>query len=252
MELFDLEALAEAAAGDERFASLPRAIRQASSMSSVRNDIARAREMLSASKMLQTRLSRAAEAGEKVDRHDAATIQALFANAVLLYTRAAHSKGEGRNKLQITNFLDPAIRAVHDRITALRDAYLAHFGEPGEWERHHTVLALDVEKAQMALSYPHESYYVRAEESGELESLLTAAAKIAEQSYGRASERLNLIINRLFENVPDFLARLRAHPFAPETFFDPDQVEGYLAGIGALHPDPLTTPRIRRPEPPDG
>jgi hypothetical protein len=247
MELFDLNALAEAALADDRFADLPHAIRQASSMSSVKNDLGRATEMLNACKLLQSRMSREANEGKPVDREEAATVQALFAQAVFLYTRAAHSKGAARNKLQITNSLTEPLREVHDRITVLRDRYLAHFGEPGDWERHRTVLALDVDAAQMALSYPHESYYVRAEESQDLETLLEAARSIAQQAYVLASERLNLILNRLFDEVPDFLQRLRSHPFAPKSFFDEDQVGGYLAGIGNRDPDPFTAPRVRKP-----
>jgi hypothetical protein len=247
VELFDLNALAEAMSADRRYKELPAAIRQASSMSSIKNDLGRADEMLGVSKRMQGEARRKAERGKHVDRGEAATIQALFAQAVLLYTRAVHSSGSGRNKLQIANFLPEELRETHDRITGLRDAYFAHFAEPGEWERHRVVLALDIEQTQMALSYPHESYYVRAEEAQDFETLLRAARDISERAYVRASERLNLLLNRLFEEDPQLLSQLRAHPFSPKTFFDPDEVDAYRAAIGRLETDPVTSPRVKVP-----
>jgi hypothetical protein len=247
VELFDLNALTDLVRGQARFRKLAPAIRQASSMSMVKNDLTRAGEMLSACKALQQEALRDTERRREVTRSKAATIQALFAQAVLLYTRATHSSGAGRNKLQITGFLSPDLRAVHAAITRLRDGYLAHYGEPGAWERHRVVLALDLESEQMALSYPHESYYVRAEEAEELERLLKAARAIADQAYARASERLNLILNELFEEDPGLLDLLRASPFRPADFFGPEAVEGYLAGIGSLDPDPFTSPQVQVP-----
>jgi hypothetical protein len=247
MELFDLDALAADNVGVAGFEALTPAIREASSMSSVKNDLGRAAEMLSVCKALQKEALAEERRERTVSRAKAATLQALFAQAVLLYARAVHSSGKGRNKLQILNFLPPPLRPLHDRMTRLRDSYLAHFGEPGEWERHRTVLALDVEQQVMALSYPHESYYVRAEEAKDLETLLEAAEEIAAEAYARASTRLNMILNHLFED-PAFLKQLRKVPFSPESFFSPDEVESYLAGIGNLDPDPFTAPRVVFPD----
>ena len=244
LELFDLNALVTADAADGCLAAVGRAVRQASSMSSVKNDLARAGEMFAACKQLQHRLRGCAEQGVPIDRSDAATVQALFAQAVLLYTRAVHSKGAGRNKLQITNHLSVPMRAQHDRIVELRDRYFAHFGQPGEWERHAAVLALDIEKMQMALSYPHESYYVRADESREFEALLQEVRAIGEAAYARASERLNLLLNELFDEDSHFLDKLRAHPFSPDSFFEAEEIEAYLAALGRLDPDAPTSPRV--------
>lgn len=244
IELFDLHLLAESVAGEPTFAALGPATRQAVSMSSVKNDLRRAKEMLSACKDAQQKIVANSKLGKEPSRADGAVIQALLMQAIILYTRATHSKGKGRNKLQITNHLSVAGRAKHDQITTLRDRYLAHFSEPGNWERYRAVLALDLAESQMALSYPHESYYVRAEEAGALESLLSEAEGIAEAAYAKASERLNLVIKGLFENYPDLLDRLRQAPFDPGSFFEPDEIEGYLEGIGSLDPDPPTSPRI--------
>ena len=247
LELFDLNALSDRFGHNPRIARVAPAVREASSMSSVKNDLARASEMLSASKALQHEAKNEVQEGGGVSREKAATIQALFSQAVLLYTRAVHSSGSARNKLQVLNFLPGSLRPAHDRITGLRDKYLAHFGDPGDWERHRTVLALDIERQRMALSYPHESYYVRAEEAQDLETLLKASVTIADQAFTRASERLNLILNDLFDNHADFLLELREVPFEPGGFFGPDEIEGYLTGIGNLDPDPHTSPRIELP-----
>jgi len=247
-ELFDLNDLTNAVATDPRFAKLGPAIKQATSMSSVRNDLSRASEMIAACKESQGRIRAASGQGKTVSRADAVVTQALLMQAILLYTRAVHSKGKGRNKLQITNHLSTSGRRIHDQIVELRNRYLAHFGEPGRWERHRAVLALDIERGDMALSYPHESYYVRAEEARAFEALLAEANRIADEAYATAASRLNLQINRLFDDCPDFLNRLRQVPFNPESFFDADEIEGYLGSIGSRHPNAPTSPKIVAPD----
>jgi len=244
LELMDLTALCEAVAGDDTFAPLVRAVRQASSMSSVRNDMRRATEMLRACKTLQGKALESEQAGDDVQREEAATIQALFMQAVLWYARATHSKGKGRNKLQILNQISDEGRVRHERITVLRDTYLAHFDDLKDWEAHRVVLALDLGAPAMALSYPHQSYYVRSEDGEVFDRLLVEAVEIAEQAYQTASSRLNLILNAHFDADPIFLDRLRGRQFAPESFFPPDEIVAYVDSIGRMDADPHTSPKI--------
>lgn len=250
LETFDFEhLLADVEDGEaEEFNDLRRAVRQASSMRSVRNDIGRAREMIEALRAFEASARAADNEGDSIDRGTGATIQALFMQAVILYVRATHSGSKGRNKLHIVGRLDPSGRDLHNHFVALRDRYLAHYEEPGPWEKSRVVLAIDVSEAKIALSYPHSRHYVRSEDSGGFDALLRAAEKIASEAYKEASLRLNIIINRFFDSDPGFLERLRRRPFNPATFFDPDEVKRYLAGIGSLDPDPVTQPRIIRPD----
>ncbi|MBY2930698.1 hypothetical protein FIM10_18625 [Sphingomonadales bacterium 56] len=245
LELFDLEALVARHGGDPDIAALGPLIRSAISMSSVRNDLKRAAEMIAACKALSDAIRAAADAGQGPARNEAATLQALFAQAVLLYTRATHSTGAARNRLQITNHLSGELRMLHDRATRLRDSYLAHFGDPSGWEEHRCVLALDIAETRMALSYPHASAYLRPDDARDFERLLTAALPIAYAQSDKVSTRLNAALNQLFETRPAFLELLRASPFVPETFFDPDEIASYLASVGAHETDPETQPRLR-------
>ena len=244
LELFDLQAMVERGAADPGIAALRPLIHAAISMHSVGNDLKRVAEMLEACKALSTRLRDSARRGEDASRGEAATVQALFAQAVLLYTRATHSKGAGRNKLQITNHLDREMRALHDRMTTLRDTYLAHFEDAEGWEEHRAVLALDLDDAKMALSYPHAAAYIRPEDAATLERLLAAALPIAFEAASKVSNKLNMGINELFESRADFLETLRRTRFDPAGFFDEDEIQPYLDSVGAHEGDPVTTPRV--------
>jgi hypothetical protein len=247
LELFDLDAVAAALENDELRAKLRRAIRQAVSMSSVRNDLERAREMMDALKSMQAEAVRNADEGRPIGRPAGATIQALFMQAMSLYVRATHTGGKGRNKLHLVKRLDPAARTAHDRLVRLRDTYLAHYDDPADWESVRAVLGLDIDAAKMALSYPHSRYYARADDSADFDHLLTVAQRLGDEAYTVASTRLNAFVNDLFDNRPEFLETLRANPFDRAGFFDPDEVAAYVAGVGAQDPDSPTDPRLVRP-----
>ncbi|WP_340318059.1 hypothetical protein [Rhizorhabdus argentea] len=230
-------------------------MRAAISMYSVCNDLKRAAEMMAACKAVSRSMRGTAQQGTELRRDEAATVQALFAQTVLLYTRATHSDGKGRKKLQITSQLDQEQRALHVRITTLRDRYLAHFGHASGWEEHRAVLALDLEKAQMALSYPHSSAYIRVADAVDLERMLGLALPIAQAQSAKVSHKLNLAVNGLFDSHPDFVEQLRQARFEPTSFFDADETQPYLDSVGRLDPDAPTAPRIggvRPGTPPDG
>lgn len=248
IELFDLDAAAEALPDEAERATLMRAVRQAMSMNSVKNDLGHAREMMEELKAVQVVAIRRDDEGRPIGRGVGATVQALFMQAVSLYVRATHSGGKGRNKLHVVDRLGADMRAIHDRITLLRDRYLAHFDEPADWERATAVLALDLAEARMSLSYPHSRYYVRADDSGDFDALLSVVEALCADAYALASERLNLLLNERFEDGPGFLDHLRSHLFDPADFFAADEIGPYIAGIGAQHPDPPTNPRLVRPK----
>ena len=247
IELFDLDEAARHEPDDAARASLVRAIRQAVSMSSVKNDLGRAREMMEELKAVQAVAIRHNDEGRPIVRGVGATVQALFMQAVSLYVRATHSGGKGRNKLHVVDRLDAGVLEIHGRITLLRDRYLAHFDEPADWEHAFVVLALDLAEARMSLSYPHSRYYVRADDSADFDILLSVVERLCADAYASASARLNLLVNGRFEDDPDFLDRIRSHPFKPADFFDAEEVGPYLTSIGAQHPDPPTNPRLVRP-----
>ncbi|QHD69614.1 hypothetical protein GS397_22945 [Sphingobium yanoikuyae] len=243
LELFDLHALIQCHADDPDLCELAMRVRSAVSAVSVRSDLKRAMEMMSACKAL-SRMAQTASSEQAIDREGAATIQALFTQALVLYCRATHSGSKGRHKLQITNHLNPELRIIHDRVTDLRDRYLMHFEDSSGWEEHRAVLALDIEAGMMALSYPHASAYIRQGDAEDFERLLVFGYNISNREQAAMSKRVNEELNSLFERRPDFLEMLRATPFSPESFFDPDEIADYLAGIGRREADPHTDPRI--------
>ena len=247
LELFDLEAAASSMRDEATQRALRRTVRQAISMSSVKNDLGRAREMMEQLKIVQSSVIQSNDEGEPIDRGVGATVQALFMQAVSLYVRATHTSGKGRNKLHIVDRLDSDMLSAHSRMTTLRDQYLAHFDDPANWEAARAVLALDINESKMALSFPHSRFYVRADDSANFDSLLSVVEVLSDDAYKSSSLRLNLLINRLIEDEPGFIALLRTHPFDPAEFFDAEEVGSYLAGVGTHDPDPPTSPRLVRP-----
>lgn len=245
LELFDLEALTRCHADDPGLAEFTKRVRSAVSAVSVRSDLKRATEMMRACEAL-SRTASTAPAAASVSREEAATIQALFSQAVILYCRATHSGSKGRNKLQITNHLQPDQRALHERFTGQRDRYFADYEDGLGWEEHNAVLALDIEVRMMALSYPHATAYLRQDDAEQFEQLLERAYLIAHQQQEKMSRRLNEELNGLLERRPDFLNLLRSTRFDPESFFDADELPAYLAGIGRREVDPHTDPRTGR------
>jgi len=74
-------------------------------------------------------------------------VPALMHNAIILYARATHSGSDHRSRINLTRHFDADQMALHDRLVALRNDALAHYG-PGEitggfaWNEERLVIAL--------------------------------------------------------------------------------------------------------------
>lgn len=251
-ELFDIGALVDNFPTDSIISKLKQPLRSALSAVSVSSDLKRALELIEICKKQMTPSSFLSNS--PYTREEAVTFQAQFMQAISLYARATHNesngkgpkKGAGRNKLQITNFLKdkPDLRALHTRVTSLRDEYFAHHVDSTGWENRHVVLALDLEKHEMSLSYPSQTVYIRPADIFEFEPLFIAAYDIATEQQKKMSKKLYSSLNSIFDEQPEVISKMRKNIFQPEQFFGEGEAVSYRAGMGKSVPNPHSQPTI--------
>lgn len=101
-------------------------IRRFADAHSAHTDLASSLDMLIAS----DQAGAAAEGGLEWARH---TVPALIYAAIILYARATKTSSRHRSTLHLAERFDAEQRRQHDRLCAMRDDALAHYG-PGEIE----------------------------------------------------------------------------------------------------------------------
>lgn len=227
--LLDLRAFVDANVGAPRFALLGKLVRNAHSMVSIRMDLQRALATMQLLIDQQQRLVADKKRGSEPSEADGLLGSSLFMTALFLYTRAVHSQGRERSTLDVRAGLTPNLRLEHDRILALRNQHFAHYESSDLWEDYHVVLVLGDER--MGLSYPNQRRYLRTEDARALYNLLEHAQAPAEAAYIKASARLNLEINQLFDADEGFADMLGDYPFNPANFFSGETLAGYLAAL---------------------
>ncbi|TPJ17891.1 hypothetical protein FJW04_10225 [Mesorhizobium sp. B2-7-3] len=100
--------------------------------------------------------------------------RALLVHAVVVYSRATHTKAIHRFKVGVTSGYNEALKAKHNEITNLRDKCIAHFG-PGK-DLWHDERVIYVEKAlENGLQLVHRRTNFSRKAINDLDSLLTAA-----------------------------------------------------------------------------
>ena len=246
MIFFDITSFLEANNDNHKYLQLSKLARQAASMSSIRNDIVKANGLIEYSKKLHARL-RESSNGKPVEGDEPLIAHAIFVDALLLYTRATHSQSRARNKLDVFKSFDTETLEYYRCLTQLRDNFFAHYSKPAGWEHDRVVYALDAANERAALSFPHEAYYVKADDAQKLEAVLAAATLVIDKRYDHAARKLSDEIVRISEAVPTFAKQLNIHRFIPEHFFAEDEVEGFISTIGGQkHFNPLPKVKFQR------
>jgi hypothetical protein len=153
----------------------------------------------------------------------------LFVTALFLYSRAVQSQGSERSTLGIRDALPADIRPAHDRLLELRNRHFAHYETSDQWEDHNVVLVLG--DGRMGISYPNQRRYLRSEDAHALYDVLVHAQAATEAAYRKASAKLNMEINRLFDVREAFLEELGEYRFDPATFFSADELPDFVASL---------------------
>lgn len=134
----DLEKLAEAL--PPAYAPLAGKIRRCRDTHAVHSDLMHAAEMVDS-------VGPAFEAAQSGTAWAQKAVPALMHNAIILYARATHSGSDHRSRINLTKHFDADQMALHNRLIALRNDALAHYG-PGEitggfaWNEERLLIAL--------------------------------------------------------------------------------------------------------------
>lgn len=226
--LIDLRSFVDAHGSDPRYKLLSKLVRNAHSMVSIRFDLHRALATMHLLSEQQATIAAKREQGVPATEAQGLLCSSLFVTALFLYARAVHSQGRDRSTLDLRGGLPDELRAEHARILALRDQHFAHYVSGGAWEDYRVVLVLGDDR--MGISYPNERRLLRAEDAYALHRLLEHAQALTERAYLRASERLNLELNALFDH--DAFADLAGgFRFEPESFFTSGEVPGFMDSL---------------------
>ncbi|MDK2768097.1 MAG: hypothetical protein KYX69_10320 [Sphingomonas sp.] len=228
--LIDLRSFVDAHGSGPRYKLLGKLVRNAHSMVSIRFDLHRALTSMQLLSDQQAAFAAQRERGEPATEAQGLLCASLFVTSLFLYARAVHSQGRDRSTLDLRGGLPAELRAEHERILALRDQHFAHYVSGGAWEDYRVVLVLGDDT--MGISYPNERRLLRAEDAYALHRLLEHAQALTERAYLKASERLNLEINRLFDD-DDFADACGGFRFEPARFFSSGEVPGFMDSLDA-------------------
>jgi hypothetical protein len=154
------------------------------------------------------------------------TCGALLSHAILLYVRAAKTSSKHRGALPVLARMPADFRAVHERMVALRDNAIAHYGPgPGgarpDWARETTALRMDGQVASLALLYSRTT--VQTDLPGDLRRLLSYAVN---RGWEIASERADQLLAegaRLSREDREFVGMLEKHAIDLHEFFGGDE-----------------------------
>jgi hypothetical protein len=231
----DLTSLARALARDRRHPGLVKNIRQVESVASAHEDLRAAKEALEELKLFTT--SRRAD---EIDPARAGVLAgALFAHAIVLYTRATDTKPIDRWKWFGRDMLSEEHRLWHKEVMAYRDTVLTHFGhgsghEDGPTITHALVMRrVAPDSRELAMTFVQNRANTRASLSTRLAALTDACLDLARARFDARLEELLDELRTASQSDPDMGADVRAHSFDSSTFIDNAEVDLDHLGEGA-------------------
>lgn len=227
----NLSALADALRGKRPYRALVGMADKAEAIATVKEDLVEAGRCLAT---LTPLVGDVSPAGHSRDR--TTIIGALFDKAIITYARATAQGGNNRMSILHEDRLDPKLRNQHQRILALRNACVAHFG-PGEsmdgrplvrtavtWSeyRYHgrSVHAL----AGMANRAQHRDDIAEA-----LASLIETQLERLKPIWVEVQLNIHHEMNRLRHEDADFAALVAGFPFDPNEIVEDEDVAVQLA-----------------------
>lgn len=228
MRVVDLEAVVAAVSLQEervRFASLVRRYHDA--MSAL-NDLRDCQEHLEA-------LARHDPLQPADNQQHHLISGALLSQAIILYVRAAKTTSKHRTPLPLRAKMPLELVSAHERMVALRDNAIAHFGPgPGgnrpAWIRERTALRVHSGRADLRFLYSRVA--IQTDVPRDLERLVVSAI---ERTWRIAEERAAHLLTetaRLYDADPPFRGALGDNEIDLNSFFDGD-----LAAIAQTRAD---------------
>jgi len=239
MHQLDLSALAELVLAKGRHKKLGRLIRKALSIASAQKDLVDAGECL---RVLNPLLARSPQP-TSFPQDSGVIGGALFAHAVVLYSRATDTSTSERDKWFGIELLSDEQRPHHRELMQLRNEVVAHFGRSkagpaGPSVRDVLVLkqAPKGNRVTQQIAFYEERAHTRAYFTRRLLELVPKVDALARERFDRIGTDILIELNRCAKDDPDFIKLLGGLEFRPENFFQSrTQAEIDQSDIGILH-----------------
>ncbi|MER9022513.1 hypothetical protein NKI01_08075 [Mesorhizobium sp. M0815] len=152
--------------------------------------------------------------------------KALLVHAIVVYSRATHTKAINRFNVGVMGGYDQALKAKHAEVITLRDKCIAHFG-PGK-DLWHDERVIYVEKeTENGLHLVHRRTNFSAKVIADLHDLLTAAIRRGKELERERAIDLGTLIT---EADNDAWAAIDRHQFDMAAFFHTKGVEIWQDG----------------------
>ncbi len=213
--VFDLTSAAAVLAANPKAEPFIKAVRKFQSTISVSTDLAEVKKSVEELQKMR----------EDVDGHIA---RALLTHAVVVYSRASHTKAIERYDVGVIGAYSPQQREAHKVIVNLRDKVLAHFGPGGGWHDER-VLYLEQDHGD-AITAVHHRVNSDSMVFDILEYLLEAAIPyVKDKEVDRAKE-----IDAELIKAPELFKLIDRIPFDVEEFYKdvPGGIENFWGPKG--------------------
>ena len=215
--VFDLTAAASELSANPRAEPFIKAVRKFQSAISVSNDLAQVKESVDELQKMRDDVSGSAHIA-----------RALLTHAVVVYSRASHTKAVERYDVGVIGAYSPEQREAHKIIVTLRDKVLAHFGAGGGWHDER-VLYLKEDHGD-AITAVHHRVNSDSMVFDILENLLNSAIPyVKDKEVDRAKE-----IDDELAKAPELFKLIDRIPFDVEDFYKnvPGGIENFWGPRG--------------------
>jgi hypothetical protein len=227
---FDLTAYAARLGSDRKDRAIAQAIRSCISNEAIRRDLVDAKRSLELLAELDVELAEQANT-----EADALLGRALMSQAITLYSRATHTESRDRgSSAPIRKAYAPEQKAKHDRIIAVRNYAIAHWGRGGDPTEPWVDLRMAIVAAggEPGYRFPYEAKNYAGALAVDLHDLLIAALAFVER---RQTTEIDALDDALVLNAsPAANALLLGCKFDPVAFFRgrPEVIDAFWKGHG--------------------
>lgn len=150
---------------------------------------------------------------------------ALFAQALLLYSRATVPGDKGRpQQIDAIKALSPEQQKTHRNLVALRDSAVAHFDTEARQDWHSDCLVLTQhDDGNWTYGSPYVRGTTRGDVSADITSLLEVIIPWVEKANKEALDHLHAELDKTLAGEPALNGILERHTFNPKEFFGADE-----------------------------
>jgi hypothetical protein len=241
--MFDLTLVGRALVDQRRYEELSNLIERCFARSSVYRDLTSARECLDVISRLGGDAPPAHGQEDQAGEDLGIQVNALLAQAILLYIRATDGVDRARSKKgSILKAYCQDQRRSHERLLSLRNKVIAHFGTEGEqlWNRERMVVMVGADGMwQYTHAFSRVTYH--AATIDDLNSVLSLATQTVYESLRSEEARVNELVQAATIGDGEFRSLMLAHQFDPISFFGDNSVAKSFGMED--HPEDVTVAR---------